>query len=426
MKITAILCTLLSLAVLNCEAVPTAKKSSNKTNNRAQIQRPNNSRAAKVAKGFKRAKAVYFQSNNPSGNAIMAFEINEDGSLDAKKMTSTPTNGNGGVGIDAKKGGPVAIDPLFSQGAITRGDGGNHLFAVNAGTNTLSMFNINPKNPTELTLVGNPVSTLGEFPVSVAYSDGLKIACVLNGGAADGVACYSVDAQKGLQTLDREARKLNIGQSTPPKGPTGTASHIFFNPGASRVFVTIKGDPMSGKEGFLGSFEVDRTTKTVKNDLVRSSPNGTAVLFGSLFVDDSTLVATDASFGAATLQISNDGQAAVKSASRIDGQRATCWVAVSRERKTAFVTDIARNRIVEIDPFSADGAIVQTLDITQGGIGGLIDIAVGGDFLYSFAPNQTSIVVADISGGRGKSVEKQPLALQNDQLKLGMGMAVFV
>ncbi|KAI9144598.1 hypothetical protein BKA69DRAFT_1122426 [Paraphysoderma sedebokerense] len=425
MKITAFLYTILTLAVLNCEAVPT-KKCANGNNNGYQMRNPKAMKGGKEGKGVKIAKALYFQTNNPKGNAVMAFAVNDDGSVNSQKTTSTSTSGAGGVGLDGKTGGPVEVDPLFSQGAITRGDGGNHLFAVNAGTNTVSMFNIDPNDPTKLTLVGNPVSTMGEFPVSVAYSDGLKIACVLNGGAADGVACYSVDAQKGLQSIDREARKLNIGQSTPPKGPTGTASHIFFNPEASRVFVTIKGDPMSGKEGFLGSFEVDRATKTVKTDLVRSSPNGTAVLFGSLFVDDSTLVATDAAFGAATLQVSNNGQAAVKSLTRVDGQKATCWVAVSRERKTAFVTDIGKNRILEVDPFSADGAIVQTLDLNQGGIGGLIDISVGGDFLYSFAPKETSIVVADISGGRGKAVEKQPLALQNGELKLSMGMAVFV
>ena len=36
------------------------------------------------------------------------------------------------------------------------------------------MFTINSFDPTHLTLVGEPADTLGEFPVSVAYSPNLK------------------------------------------------------------------------------------------------------------------------------------------------------------------------------------------------------------------------------------------------------------
>jgi hypothetical protein len=49
------------------------------------------------------------------------------------------------------------------------------------------MFKINPANPVELVMVGRPVSSKGEFPMSLAINDRGTMACVLNGGAVNGV-----------------------------------------------------------------------------------------------------------------------------------------------------------------------------------------------------------------------------------------------
>lgn len=49
-----------------------------------------------------------------------------------------------------------------------------YLFTVNPGINTLSMFLIDPIDPWHPKLVGTPATTLGEIPVSVAYSPLLK------------------------------------------------------------------------------------------------------------------------------------------------------------------------------------------------------------------------------------------------------------
>ena len=48
------------------------------------------------------------------------------------------------------------------------------LFVTNAGDDTLSMFVIDAANPEHPSLVGKPVPTLGETPISVAYSPRLK------------------------------------------------------------------------------------------------------------------------------------------------------------------------------------------------------------------------------------------------------------
>ena len=53
---------------------------------------------------------------------------------------------------------------------------------------TVSLFSIDPKDPTEIELIGQPTSTVGEFPISVAFNAKGTQACVLNaGGPINGV-----------------------------------------------------------------------------------------------------------------------------------------------------------------------------------------------------------------------------------------------
>jgi hypothetical protein len=53
------------------------------------------------------------------------------------------------------------------------------------------MFNIDMTNPDILTMVGAPIGSEGEFPVSLAVSEVTNNVCVLNGGANNGVAYVS-------------------------------------------------------------------------------------------------------------------------------------------------------------------------------------------------------------------------------------------
>ena len=62
-----------------------------------------------------------------------------------------------------------------------------HRISLQAGSNTISLFSINPKTPTEISLIGNPIGSSGEFPMSLAFNaDGSRL-CALNGGAINGV-----------------------------------------------------------------------------------------------------------------------------------------------------------------------------------------------------------------------------------------------
>jgi 6-phosphogluconolactonase (cycloisomerase 2 family) len=64
----------------------------------------------------------------------------------------------------------------------------NYLFAVNPGSNSLSMFTISPSDATQLTLI-SVQPTNGWFSVSVTANS--MYACVLTGGNVTGILCFT-------------------------------------------------------------------------------------------------------------------------------------------------------------------------------------------------------------------------------------------
>jgi hypothetical protein len=262
------------------------------------------------------------------------------------------------------------------------------------------MFSISPTDPTQLTPLGSPVSTLGDFPVSVTLSTKLSLACVANTGARAGVACLTM-SPNGLTPLDKTLRPFALNQSNPPSGPLNTVSQTFFNADSSALITTVKGDPGVNNTGFLSVFPV--TNGAVSMTETRSSPAGTAVLFGTALLPNSNnIFVTDASFGSATLSLDAKNVASVVAKTSIADQKATCWAAFSDVTGTAFVTDVAVNHLVEVD--TATGALIKELQSGNGNPG-MIDLVSVGNFVYALSPGNGSVKAAvtvfDVSGGRG-------------------------
>ena len=49
------------------------------------------------------------------------------------------------------------------------------------------MFSVDPKNPVDIQMIGQPVNSGGEFPVSVAFNANGNVLCALNSGKVNGV-----------------------------------------------------------------------------------------------------------------------------------------------------------------------------------------------------------------------------------------------
>ncbi|KAK1494887.1 hypothetical protein CABS01_11115 [Colletotrichum abscissum] len=364
-------------------------------------------------------KAIYTITNDQT-NSVIAIPISSNGML--SKGATFSTGGSGSNFLDGTANEPAAPDALASQSALTIA--GNSLFAVNAGSNTVTMFAIDPSNPTKLTMMGRPVAVPCQFPNTIAASMKHNVVCVGCSGKQSGVSCaeFSTDGLRSMDTL----RPVELSQTTPPVGPTNTISQVFFSNNQDILFTTVKGDPSQNKTGFLGAYKVN-SQGSVEHDGVQSSPNGTAVLFGSSTIPRSNnLFVTDASFGGAILSIeSKTNVASVKGMSVVGGQKATCWVAVSLATGSAFVTDVGTNRLIEMS--LSDASIQSIIDLSANGDPGLTDLRAAGHFVYALSPGngttQSAITVVDTAA------KKQVQHFALGQLGVGksaQGMAVML
>lgn len=295
------------------------------------------------------------------------------------------------------------------------------------------MFSISESDPTHLTLIGEPASIPGEFPNTVAASAKHNLVCVGTTGALAGVSCGTFDAKTGLGAMD-DLRPFEINQSTPPVGPTNTVSHVFFSEDQSVLYTTVKGDPTVNNTGFLSAFSVEKGKKAAvsRND-VRSSPAGTAVLFGSAVIPKTgNIFATDASLGGAIISVDDATlTASTASLGPVDGQVATCWVTISPVTRTAFVTDIGSSRLVEMSV--EDASILGELDLSAAPSSGYTDLSAAGGYVYILAPGRADdgsvplVLVIDVSGGMGQAELMQEFEIAElGAVSNSQGMAVFV
>lgn len=140
-------------------------------------------------------KAVYALTNAPDGNAVVVYSRSGDGSL--MPAGSFPTGGTGsGAG-------------LGSQDAVIVSDEGRLLFAVNAGSNSVSSFRISKQG---LELVDTAPSG-GSTPTSVSFHDGLLY--VLNAGVPNNVSGLRVSGRGELTPIAGSTRPLS-GDNTAP------------------------------------------------------------------------------------------------------------------------------------------------------------------------------------------------------------------
>src|SRR5690242_7623517 len=111
---------------------------------------------------------VFTETDDATGNAVVAFARHADGTL--RYIANYPTDGNG-------LGGANVVDPLQSQYAVALTPNHQYLYAVNAGSNTVAAFAVNRNG---LEKLGTYASN-GTTPVSLAATD--QVVYVLNKGS---------------------------------------------------------------------------------------------------------------------------------------------------------------------------------------------------------------------------------------------------
>ncbi|KAL9105276.1 MAG: hypothetical protein Q9187_008741, partial [Circinaria calcarea] len=360
-------------------------------------------------------QALYFMTNNPNQtNSVVAIPIGRDGQFRKDGMTITPTGGLGGATIDPFTGTqPAAGDALGSLGSVRVV--GRNLFVVNAASNTLTMFTIDNRDPTKLTMLGTPMNTRGEFPITVGVSQRRRLACVGHNGAQSGVSCASYSTRTGLKPFDAR-RDFGLNNITPPFDVFNGISTVFFSEDDNILFADVKGIPRFSQLGlpitgipelasfgFVAAFRVNH--EGVAYDMVRSLPEGAGDMFGAVIIPGTKdIVLADPSYGGGVITYDeNTLITTTKVRTVFPTSLFVCWVGYSEVTETAFFTDGAVNNLIELDVNS--GEIVSIVNASAKGIFGQTDLDISGGFLYTlsagFPTNRTGLTVYDISGGRG-------------------------
>jgi 6-phosphogluconolactonase (cycloisomerase 2 family) len=312
--------------------------------------------SAAAAQGQFTVRAVFVQTDNTAGNQVVAYDRAGPGQL---TLAGTyPTGGLGGQLTGS------VVDHLASQGSLGYDAARGLLYAVNAGSNTVSVFNVSGDRLRLRQVVGSG----GTFPVSVAVHGGLVyVLNAENGGSVQGY--YVVSGR--LVPIPGSARALGLDPAATPQF-TNTPGQVAFSPGGGQLIVTTKAN---GND--IDVFGVRPDGRLSRQPAVNPEPG--TVPFAITFDPAGHLVIADAGTNAlSTFTLSPDGTVTLLDAVGT-GQSATCWVAP--DGGLLFASN-AGSASISGYASSAGGAL--TLLSQTATDPGTVDAAVtpGGRFLY--------------------------------------------
>jgi 6-phosphogluconolactonase (cycloisomerase 2 family) len=302
------------------------------------------------------AGTVFVQTDNLAGNQVVAYDRAAGGQL-----TLAGTYDTGGLG--GQLSGSV-VDHLASQGSLGYDPARGLLYAVNAGSNTVSVFAVSGDRLQLRQVVGSG----GAFPVSVAVRGGLVyVLNAENGGSVQGY--YVVFGR--LVPIPGSNRPLGLNPDATPQF-TNTPGQVAFSPDGTQLIVTTKDNTNA-----IDVFGVHADGRLSAQPTVNSEPG--TVPFAITFDPAGHLVIADAGTNAlSTFALGPDGTATLLDAVGT-GQSATCWVAA--DGSLLFASNAGS---ATISGYSADPGGALTLLGQTPTDPGTVDAAVtpGGHFLY--------------------------------------------
>ncbi|MFD3523313.1 lactonase family protein [Streptomyces sp. NPDC058653] len=299
---------------------------------------------------------VFVQTDDVRGNKIVAYHRAPDGKLHKRAVYATA--GKGGV-----LGGSV-VDHLASQGSLTYDARHRLLYAVNAGSDTLTVFAVDGERLHRKQVI----SSGGTFPVSVtAHGDRVYVLNARKGGSIQG---YRLTA-KVLERVKAWNRALRLDTGTAPEF-THTPGQVAFTPDGSRLVVTTK---MGGNS--IEVFDLDRTGAPAAEPVVSSKPG--SVPFGLTFDRHGRLVVADTGPNVVlTFRIEKRGDATLLDDTPT-GQQASCWIVRVGDR--FYVSNAGSNTLSGFRQHG--GARLEPLGNTPTGVG-TVDAAVSPDKRYLY------------------------------------------
>jgi 6-phosphogluconolactonase len=292
---------------------------------------------------------VYTMTNASAGNEIAVFKPAYSGQLVAAGKVSTQ-----GLGTGAGLG---------SQGALTLSRHGQFLFAVNAGSNDVSVFAVGRRGDLYLT---SKTPSGGTRPISVAVHGNLVY--VLNAGESGNISGFK---------LGYDGKLTPIAKSTLPLSGSATApAQVGFSRDGSTLVVTERATNL------ISLYEVDEHGMAQGPKPVASAGK---TPFGFTFDRRNNLLVSEANGGPPNISaissydLDADSLNVISPSVTTTNQQAACWVEVTPNSRYAYTTNTASGTLTGYR-IGRDGMLtILTPDGKTGDTGtgsGPIDLAI--------------------------------------------------
>jgi 6-phosphogluconolactonase len=296
---------------------------------------------------------VYVQTNDAKANEVVVYRRDERGRLE--RLGSYLTGGRG-------SGEPH----LQSQSSVVASRG--RVFVTNAGSDELTVFA--PRGD-EL-VAADRVPSCGSAPRSVAVHD--EHVYVLNTGDSPSLVGFRL-ANEELVPID--GGSLALGEGTDP-------AQVAFSPDGLTLLVTDRA---------LDAIHVVRLDDARRVVGTSTHTSSGATPYGFDVRADGTVVVTEAAgaqvgkASASSYRLHRDAELEPVSGAVGNTRSEVCWAAITKDGRTAFVTNFADGTISSY-AIGDDGSIAlrdAVAATTIGGAPGIRDEALSGDgrFLYA-------------------------------------------
>jgi 6-phosphogluconolactonase len=310
---------------------------------------------------------VYTLSNSIDNNEVLAFQRSATGVMTPTGRFATGGKGTGGG--------------LGNQGALEISQDGNYLFAVNPGSNEVSVFSI--KKGGELTLIDRAFDQ-GLTPVSVTVDHNRVF--VVNAGD-DSIFGYQFNRKQGkLEPLPLSHKRLSDTRTGP--------AQISFDKEGETLVVTEKATNK------ITTFVIDDEGNTPADGVSFNSAGQTP--FGFYINKRNRLIVSEANGGAAgassvsAYQIKEDGSLQLVNTAAATGQAAACWIVTTPNGRIAYTTNTASGTVSSFS-VKSDGTLT-LLQAVAAREGGPTDMAMSNDgkVLYVLSTRDHAIGVYSI------------------------------
>jgi 6-phosphogluconolactonase (cycloisomerase 2 family) len=336
--------------------------------------------------------AVFVMTDNTAANAVAAYRRAPSGAL---KLAGTySTHGLGGV-----LSGSV-VDHTASEGALTYDRASGLLFAVNPGSNNISVFRVSG----DRLQLSQVIWSGGDFPVSVTvHRNHAYVLNALGGGTLSG---YRISGG-WVSAIPGSSRGLGLG-TTAATAFTGTPGQATFSPDGKSLFVTTKA-ASNAVDVFAVHWDGTLSATPTVNTLAGDVP------FAVAFDRNGDVLVSEAGPNAVATFSLGSGGVLSQLAVADTGQMATCWIV--RDGRYFFASNAGSGSVSGYSVGSSGGLTALgntatsagTVDATAAGHGRFLYVQTGGSGIvdeYAVGASGAlspigSVTVAGSVGGEG-------------------------